>query len=66
MRQCWPIDPVKSVLALDEKICRARVVLQKTSEVNPAFEARVCELLRLVEERERFFRSQECRPRASA
>jgi hypothetical protein len=46
-------DPLRTVLALDERVQQARAALQKTRESDPKFEARIAALMRLVQERDR-------------
>ena len=45
-------DPLRALAVLDAKVDRARGILQRTREVDPAFERRVKVLVRLVAERD--------------
>jgi hypothetical protein len=46
------VDPLRAVIALDRQVSRARAVLQRTSEVHPAFERRVAALVELIDRRD--------------
>jgi hypothetical protein len=47
------VDPLRAVITLDRQVCRARAVLQRTSEKHPDFEHRVAALVELVDRRDR-------------
>jgi len=47
------IHPLREVLALDERVSRARQALQRTSDQDPSFERRIKVLVHLVEQREK-------------
>ena len=46
------LDPLRAVIVLDREVSRARAVLQRTSEVDAAFERRVAALIELVSRRD--------------
>jgi hypothetical protein len=46
-------DPWRAVVVLDAQVTQARLDLQRTAEVHPAFERRVKKLMSLVEKRDR-------------
>jgi hypothetical protein len=46
------IVPLRALVALEERVNLARVRLQRTTEVDPAFEHRVKDLVELVRKRD--------------
>jgi len=50
-----PPDPLRNIIALDHRVDRARDVLQRSTDCDPAFENRVRKLVRLVDQRERAY-----------
>ena len=54
-------EPWRKLAILDRRVDRARDLLQRTNDCDPAFEERVRNLVRLVDERERGVRALEVR-----
>jgi hypothetical protein len=55
MRHNTKVVPLRALAALEERVHLARVRLQRTTEVDPAFERRVRTLLDLVKKRDNVF-----------
>lgn len=53
-------DPLRAVIALDRQVSRARAALQRTSELDPAFERRVAALVELVSRRDQVLGGAAC------
>jgi hypothetical protein len=51
-------DPLRALLALYRRVDQARNLLQRTRDCDPAFERRVRNLVRLVDQRDREQNSQ--------
>jgi hypothetical protein len=52
MRDYSKVVPLRALVALEDRVTLARVRLQRTSEVDPAFESRVRALVELVRKRD--------------
>jgi len=52
MRQFRNVVPLRTLAALDERVSLARARLQRTTEIDPAFERRVKVLVELVRKRD--------------
>jgi hypothetical protein len=52
--QRFAVTPsLRSLLALEDRVDRAQLRLQRTSDCDPAIQKRIAELMRLVEMRDR-------------
>jgi hypothetical protein len=56
------IPELRNLTLLDRRVDQARDVLQRTHDGDPAFEKRVRNLVRLVDERERALLASSARP----
>jgi len=52
MRDYSNVVPLRALVALEDRVTLARVRLQRTTEVDPAFERRVRTLVELVRKRD--------------